>query len=118
MASNLQRARVLEQLPTDIEADDAFDAILMAMALIGEADHLVSGDHCAGLIQRGDFSRTLIVTPGMFSLKPFEAGACSSFRLTVSSGANLPFRKMNAAGPIKFRHTAINFVATYLRLLL
>ena len=117
MASNLQHAWVLEQLPTDIEADDAFDAILMAMALVGEADHLVSGDHCAGLIQRGDFSRKRIVTPGMFSLKPFEAGACSSVRLTVSSGANPSFRAINAARSVKFRHTAINFVATYLRLL-
>ena len=87
------------------------------MALVGEADHLVSGDHCAGLIQRGDFSRKRIVTPGMFSLKPFEAGACSSVRLTVSSGANPSFRAINAARSVKFRHTAINFVATYLRLL-
>lgn len=41
MVNNLQRARVLEELPTDIEAD-----------------YLVTGDHRAGLLQRGHFSRT------------------------------------------------------------
>lgn len=66
MVNNLQRARVLEQLPTDIEADDPFDAFLLAMALMGEADYLVTGDHRAGLLQRGHFSRTRIVTPAMF----------------------------------------------------
>jgi hypothetical protein len=66
MVNNLQRARVLEQLPTDIEADDPFDAFLLAMALVGEADYLVTGDHRAGLLQRGHFSRTRIVTPAVF----------------------------------------------------
>ena len=66
MVNNLQRARVLEQLPTDIEADDPFDAFLLAMALMGEADYLVTGDHRAGLLQRGHFSRTRIVTPAVF----------------------------------------------------
>jgi putative PIN family toxin of toxin-antitoxin system len=66
MVNNLQRARVLDHLPTDIEADDPFDAFLLAMALIGDADYLVTGDHRAGLIQRGHFNRTRIVTPAMF----------------------------------------------------
>jgi len=66
MVKNLQRALVLEQLPTDIEADDPFDAFLLAMALVGEADYLVAGDHRAGLLQRGHFSRTRIVTPAVF----------------------------------------------------
>lgn len=66
MVNNLQRALVLEQLPTDIEADDPFDAFLLAMAFVGEADYLVTGDHRAGLLQRGHFSRTRIVTPAVF----------------------------------------------------
>jgi len=66
MVNNLQRALVLEQLPTDIEADDPFDAFLLAMALIGEADYLVTGDYRAGLLQRGHFNRTRIVTPSVF----------------------------------------------------
>ena len=66
MVNNLQRALVLEQLPTDIEADDPFDAFLLAMALVGEADYLVTGDYRAGLLQRGHFSRTRIVTPSVF----------------------------------------------------
>ncbi|MDP1997500.1 MAG: hypothetical protein Q8J90_09905, partial [Gallionella sp.] len=57
---------VLEQLPTDIEADDPFDAFLLAMALVGEADYLVTGDYRAGLLQRGHFGRTRIVTPTVF----------------------------------------------------
>ncbi|MCR4303415.1 MAG: putative toxin-antitoxin system toxin component, PIN family [Gallionella sp.] len=66
MVNNLQRALVLEQLTTDIEAVDPCDAFLLAMALVGEADYLVTGDHRAGLLQRGHFSRTRIVTPTVF----------------------------------------------------
>ncbi len=66
MVNNLQRALVLEQLPTDIEADDPFDAFLLSMATVGEADYLVTGDHRAGLIQRGHIGRTRIVTPAVF----------------------------------------------------
>lgn len=66
MVNNLQRAVVLRQLPTDIEADDPFDAFLLAMALVGEADYLVTGDHRAGLLQRGHSGRTRIVTPAVF----------------------------------------------------
>lgn len=50
MVNNLQRALVLERLPSDIEADDPFDAFLLAMAVAGDADHLVTGDHRAGLL--------------------------------------------------------------------
>lgn len=66
MVNNLQRALVLEQLPTNIEAADPFDAFLLAMAIVGEADYLVTGDHRAGLIQRGHINRTRIVTPSVF----------------------------------------------------
>lgn len=48
MVNNLQRAPVLDRLPTDIEADDPFDAFLLAMVGTGEADDLVTGDRRAG----------------------------------------------------------------------
>ena len=44
MVNNLQRALVLDRLPTDIEADDSFDPFLLAMAIAGDADDLVTGD--------------------------------------------------------------------------
>lgn len=66
MVNNVQRARVLEHLPTDIEADDLFDAFLLAMASTGDADFLVTGDHRAGLLQRGHYGRCHIVTPFAF----------------------------------------------------
>lgn len=66
MVNNLQRSLVLDHLPTDIEAADPFDAFLLAMAIVGEADYLVTGDHRAGLIQRGHINRTQIVTPSVF----------------------------------------------------
>lgn len=69
MVNNLQRAIVLEQLPSlqnGIEANDPSDAFLLAMALAGEADYLVTGDRRAGLLQRGTIGRTRIVTPAIF----------------------------------------------------
>ena len=60
MNNNLQRTVVLERL--DIQ-DDAF---LLAMAIAGEADYLVTGDRRAGLLQRGHIERTRIVTPAVF----------------------------------------------------
>jgi putative PIN family toxin of toxin-antitoxin system len=66
MVNNLQRAVVLEYLPSEIEADDPFDAFLLAMAVAGEAEYLVTGDHRAGLLQRGHIGNTRIVTPVAF----------------------------------------------------
>ena len=66
MVNNLQRAVVLEHLPTGIEADDPNDAFLLAMAVASEAEYLVTGDHRAGLLQRGTVGRTRIVTPAAF----------------------------------------------------
>lgn len=66
MVNNLQRAKVLQQLPSDIEADDPFDAFLLAMAAAGNADYLVTGDHRAGLLQRGSIGRARIITPAAF----------------------------------------------------
>lgn len=66
MVNNLQRAVVLEELPVTVEADDPDDAFLLAMALVSNADYLVTGDHRAGLLQRGYIERTRIVTPAVF----------------------------------------------------
>lgn len=66
MINNLQRAVVLERLDNEAEADDPDDAFLLAMALAGEADYLVTGDRRAGLLQRGHIGRTRIVTPAAF----------------------------------------------------
>ena len=66
MVNNLQRAVVLEHLPTGIEADDPNDVFLLAMAVASEAEYLVTGDHRAGLLQRGSIGRTRIVTPAAF----------------------------------------------------
>lgn len=69
MVNNLQRAVILERLPSDIEADDPFDAFLLGMAVAGDADYLVTGDHRAGLLQRDHIGRTQIVTPAAFCIK-------------------------------------------------
>ncbi|MCX7173778.1 MAG: putative toxin-antitoxin system toxin component, PIN family [Proteobacteria bacterium] len=66
MVNNLQRAIVLESLPTDIEAEDPFDAFLLAMAIAGRADFLVTGDHRAGLLKRVNHENTRILTPAAF----------------------------------------------------
>lgn len=69
MVNNMQRAIVLDALPplpVGIEAVDPNDAFLLAMALAGEADYLVTGDRRAGLLQRGSIGRARIVTPAVF----------------------------------------------------
>ena len=62
MVNNLQRAVVLEHLPTGIEADDPNDVFLLAMAVASEAEYLVTGDHRTGLLQRGRIGHARIVT--------------------------------------------------------
>ncbi|HSM28561.1 MAG TPA: PIN domain-containing protein, partial [Thioalkalivibrio sp.] len=66
MINNLQRAEVLEHLTMDVEANDPNDSFLLAMALAGDADYLVTGDRRAGLLQLGHIERTRIVTPAAF----------------------------------------------------
>lgn len=69
MVNNMQRAIVLDALPPwpeDIEVNDPNDAFLLAMALISQADYLVTGDRRAGLLQRGNLGCTRIVTPATF----------------------------------------------------
>lgn len=60
MVNNLQRAIVLDALPPlpeGVAANDPNDTFLLAMALAGEADYLVTGDRWAGLLQRGSLGR-------------------------------------------------------------
>jgi putative PIN family toxin of toxin-antitoxin system len=69
MVNNMQRAIVLDGLPAlpeAIDVDDPDDAFLLAMAVGGEADYLVTGDLRAGLLQRGAIGHTRIVTPAAF----------------------------------------------------
>lgn len=72
MVNNLQRAIVLERLPAladGIEANDPNDAFLLAMALAGKADYLVTGDRRAGLLQRSRIGCTRILTPAAFCVE-------------------------------------------------
>jgi putative PIN family toxin of toxin-antitoxin system len=72
MVNNLRRSIVLATLPplpASVELNDPNDTFLMAMALSGEADYLVTGDHRAGLLQRGSLGRTQIVTPASFCVE-------------------------------------------------
>lgn len=69
MINNMQRAIVLDYLPplpAEVKVIDSNDAFLLAMALGGEIDYLVTGDRRAGLLQQGSLSRTRIVTPAIF----------------------------------------------------
>lgn len=69
MVNNMRRSIVLDGLPSlpkGVEVTDPNDAFLVAMALESEADYLVTGDHRAGLLQRGSLGRTRIVTPAAF----------------------------------------------------
>ena len=80
MVNNMQRAIVLDALPPlpeGVEANDPNDGFLLAMALAGEADYLVTGDRRAGLLQRGSIGRTRIVTPATFCAEALWATRCN-----------------------------------------
>ena len=69
MVNNMQRAIVLgalPPLPDSMDLNDPNDTFLLAMALVSEADYLVTGDRRAGLLQRGTVGRTRIVAPATF----------------------------------------------------
>ncbi|MFN5079134.1 MAG: putative toxin-antitoxin system toxin component, PIN family [Burkholderiales bacterium] len=69
MVNNMRDSIMLDALPLlqeSIEVNDPNDTFLLKMALAGEADYLVTGDQRAGLLQRGSYGRTRIVTPATF----------------------------------------------------
>jgi uncharacterized protein len=66
MINNLQRAIVLDRLSSNVEADDPDDAFLVAMAIAGDADYLVTGDRRAGLLQKGNLGRNANPYPCKF----------------------------------------------------
>lgn len=66
MVNNLQRALTLDSLPAIEQVKDPDDAFLLGMAVAGNADYLVTGDHRAGLLQLKHLGRTRIVTPAVF----------------------------------------------------
>jgi predicted nucleic acid-binding protein len=43
-----------------------FDSFLLSVGITGEAEYLVTGDHRAGLLQRGHIGRARILTPAAF----------------------------------------------------
>lgn len=66
MVNNLQRAIVLEHLTIKAETEDPDDDFLLAMALAGDANYLITGDHRASLLQRKHAGHTRIITPKAF----------------------------------------------------
>ena len=72
MVNNMQRAIVLEHLPNPqegVDVNDPGDAFLLAMALAGEADYLMTGDRRARLLQLGSAGNARIVTPTVFCVE-------------------------------------------------
>lgn len=57
---------MIEELPDGPEVDDPFDAFLLAIVDAGDADWLVTGDHRAGLLALGAYSKARISTPSGF----------------------------------------------------
>ena len=72
MVNNMQRAIVLDALPplpNGMEVNDPNDAFLLSMAIVSEANHLITGDRRAGLLQRSSVGHTRIVTPSTFCVE-------------------------------------------------
>ncbi len=53
-------------LPAGVAAADPEDDFLLAMALAGDADFLLTGDRRAGLLQQGTIGRTRVASPAWF----------------------------------------------------
>lgn len=66
MVNSLRKAILLDRLPEVEGATDPFDAFLLGMAVAGDADWLVTGDHRAGLLAMGSYGRCRIATPAGF----------------------------------------------------
>lgn len=69
MVNSMRRSVMLDALPPlpqGIEVNDPNDAFLLAMAMAGESNYLVTGDFRAGLLQHGSLGHIRIVTPATF----------------------------------------------------
>lgn len=66
MINNLQHTIILDRLTIKVEIKDPNDAFLLSMAMISEAHYLITGDRCAGLLQKENIGRTRILTPTAF----------------------------------------------------
>jgi putative PIN family toxin of toxin-antitoxin system len=66
MLNNLHGATVIDPLPGGYEAADPDDAWLLALADVGRADHLVTGDKRSGLLARRRIGTARILTAAAF----------------------------------------------------
>jgi putative PIN family toxin of toxin-antitoxin system len=69
LVNHMRRSVMLDALPLlprGVVVNDPNDAFLLAVALGGKADYLVTGDYRAGLLQRGSIGHTRILTPVAF----------------------------------------------------
>lgn len=66
MLNNLEEAELLDRLPGGYEAADPHDAWLLALADVGQADFLVTGDRRSGLLARRRVGRARILTAAAF----------------------------------------------------
>jgi uncharacterized protein len=66
MVNELHATLVVDRLAGRYEAEDPFDAWLLALAETAEADYLVTGDKRAGLLARGSVGRARIRTATVF----------------------------------------------------
>lgn len=64
--NNLRGATVIDQLPSGYETTDPDDAWLLALADVGRADHLVTGDKRSGLLGRRRIGTARILTATAF----------------------------------------------------
>lgn len=66
MLNNLQRATIIDRLPGGYEAADPDDAWLLALAVAGRTDYLVTGDRRSGLLEMRRVGTAKILTAAAF----------------------------------------------------
>jgi uncharacterized protein len=66
MLNNLHRATIIDRLPDGYEAADPHDTWLLALADIGRADYLVTGDKQSGILTRRRIGTARILSAAAF----------------------------------------------------
>jgi putative PIN family toxin of toxin-antitoxin system len=66
MVNNMQRAKIIKNLPSGYEANDPNDVWLLALADKAKANYLVTGDKRAGILSQHNIGQTKIVTASEF----------------------------------------------------